>query len=367
MKKISVLIKPASSLCNIRCKYCFYANISSLREVKSFGKMKKDVAEKMIDNIYIDLDDGDELSIAFQGGEPTLAGLPYFQSIVDLINKQEKEVKVDFSIQTNGILINQRWCEFFKKNNFLIGLSIDGHPIYHDLNRIDPKGRGTFNKVLATKKLFDEYKIEYNVLCVLTNPLAKEAKKVFNFLIKENIQFIPCLDDLEPNGKTSYPLTPKRFASFYRTIFKLWLDQLDKGNYLSIKLFDDIINLLVDRKITACGMLGNCQLQYVIEADGSVYPCDFYVLDEFRLGFITEHSLKELFEQELSKYFICDKPQLPNKCKTCEFKKICNGGCKRMKDAMYVDQDDFCGYKNLLASILPNINYILHSLERIKI
>ena len=361
-----MLIKPASALCNLRCKYCFYANVSSLREVRSYGKMKTDVAEQMIANIYEDLEHGDELTLAFQGGEPTLAGLSYFRNMTELVAKQAKEVRVHYAIQTNGTVINEKWCQFLKEHNFLVGLSIDGHPLYHDLNRVDPRGRGTFQRVLQTKALFDRYEIDYNVLCVLTNPLAKEAKKVFRFLKEQRIkyvQFIPCLDDLDAVERNSYALTPKRFANFYHQIFQLWLAELKQGNYMSIKLFDDIVNLLVRRQLTACGILGNCQVQYVIEADGSVYPCDFYVLDEYRMGYIQEQTLRELFSQDISQKFLCEKEPLPQKCQTCPFLKMCHGGCKRMKDAMFVDEHDFCGYAHLLKEFVPRIDEILGTLQ----
>lgn len=370
MKRISVLIKPASSLCNIRCKYCFYANVSSLREVRSYGKMKQDTMEKMIENIYADLEDGDHLTLAFQGGEPTLAGLAYFQRVAQKVAEQPQDVTVHYVLQTNGILINRQWCEFLKAHDFLVGLSIDGNPLYHDLNRIDPKGRGTFHKVMQTKKMFDEYGIEYNVLCVLTNQLAKEAKKVVHFLKKEKIQyvqFIPCLDDLDATEKSEYALTPQRFASFYQQLLKFWLLELEQGHYISVKLFDDVINLLVRKQITACGILGNCQLQYVIEADGSVYPCDFYVLDEYRMGYIQDNTLRELFEKEIAREFLCSPKQSSSYCTSCPFAKVCRGGCKRMKDAIYVNEvNDFCGYQTFLKAFVPQIDRILHLIQGAK-
>lgn len=365
-----MLIKPASALCNLRCKYCFYANVSSLREVRSYGKMKIDVAEQMITNIYKDLENGDELTLAFQGGEPTLAGLSYFRDITELITKQTKHVRAHYAIQTNGTVINEKWCAFLKEHNFLVGLSIDGHSLYHDLNRVDTRGRGTFQRVLQTKDLFDRYEIDYNVLCVLTNPLAKEAKKVFRFLKEQRIhyvQFIPCLDDLDVVERNGYVLTPKRFASFYHQILQLWLGELQQGHYISIKLFDDIINLLVHRQVTACGILGNCQVQYVIEADGSVYPCDFYVLDEYRMGYIQEQTLRQLFSQDISKKFLCEKEPLSEKCRTCPFLKMCHGGCKRMKDAIYVDERNFCGYAHLLKEFVPKIDEILGTLQELHV
>lgn len=370
MKHLSVLIKPASSLCNLRCKYCFYANVSSLREVRSYGKMKEEVAKKMIENIYIDLENGDELTLAFQGGEPTLAGLDYFKNITNLVEQQKKHIKVNYAIQTNGTMINEKWCEFFKEHHFLVGLSIDGHPLYHNLNRIDLKGRGTFYRVLETKELFDRYAIDYNVLCVLTNPLAKEGEKVFRFLKEQTIdyvQFIPCLDDLDSEGKSNYALTPKNFAAFYHQMLTSWLEELKAGCYISIKFFDDLINLLVRQQVSACGILGNCQVQYVIEADGSVYPCDFYVLDKYRMGYIQESSLRELFEQDISREFLCERSQLHQKCSSCTFQQMCGGGCKRMKGAVYVDEQNDCGYQQFLKEFIPRIDEILMLLQEVDV
>ncbi|SET78252.1 uncharacterized protein SAMN04487821_12235 [Enterococcus malodoratus] len=368
MKHISVLIKPASSLCNIRCKYCFYADISSLRDVRSYGKMTDDTTQKMIANLYLDLEDGDELTLAFQGGEPTLAGIGYFEKLAELVEQQTKRVTVHYAIQTNGMVINQRWCRLFKRYNFLIGLSIDGSPIYHDLNRLDIKGRSTYHRVMATKKLFDDYQIDYNILCVLTNQLAKEAKKVFRFLQENHIryvQFIPCLDELNAENRSSYALTPQRFATFYQQLFKLWFKELEKGNYISIKLFDDLVHLFARKQVNACGLLGNCQVQYVIEADGSVYPCDFYVLDEYRMGYIQEKGLRELFEQDITKKFLCERSADTKLCMDCPFKNYCGGGCKRMKDAVYVDeQKEMCGYQVLLNTLVPKISAILECLQQ---
>ncbi|GCF93567.1 radical SAM/SPASM domain-containing protein [Enterococcus florum] len=370
MKHISILIKPASAQCNIRCKYCFYADISSLRDVRSYGKMKNETTEKMIANIYLDLADGDELTLAFQGGEPTLAGLAYFERLVKLVEQQSKRVTVHYAIQTNGMVINERWCRFLKRHDFLVGLSIDGSSTYHDLNRLDTKGRGTYHRVLITKKLFDEFQIDYNVLCVLTNQLAKEAKKVFRFLQDQQIHFvqlIPCLDELHADEKSSYVLSPQRFASFYQQLFKLWLKELENGKYISIKLFDDLVYLFANKQVNACGLIGNCQIQYVIEADGSVYPCDFYVLDEYRMGFIQDKGLKELFQQTITRDFLCEKPKISSLCLNCPFKHYCGGGCKRMKDVIYVDEQyEFCGYQMLLNTLVPKLPAIIDSLEQFK-
>lgn len=369
MKRISILIKPASSLCNIRCKYCFYADVSSLREVKSYGKMTKETGEKMVPNLFKDLNDGDELHLAFQGGEPTLAGLNYFKHVIHCVKQQTKKVNVSYAIQTNGMIINEKWCQFLKENNFLVGLSIDGTPNFHDKNRLDAKQNGTFHRVLQTKKLFDQYEIAYNVLCVVTEELSYHAKEVFDFIQQQGIsyiQFIPCLAELNATEPNSYALTPQGYARFYREMLSYWQKELAKGHYFSIKQFDDIINLLVRHQVTACGMLGNCQIQYVIEGDGSVFPCDFYALDEYYLGNICEIGLKEMFLSKVSKRFLCSRPTaaLPKMCEQCPFYQMCRGGCKRLNEAMYVDQENqFCGYQTLLEEFVPRINEYLYLLE----
>lgn len=363
-KSISILIKPASSLCNLRCKYCFYANISAMREVKNYGRMKPAIVDALIKNVYADLENGDDLSITFQGGEPTLAGLRYFEYFISIIDAQIKQVKVHYALQTNGTMINDTWCAFLKSYEFLVGLSIDGTPLYHDLNRIDLHGNGTFHHVMETKRRFDRYQINYNVLCVLTNPLAKHAKKVFDFLSQNNInyvQFIPCLDDFGVNHRSNFALTPNRFFNFYQTYFTYWFKQLQNGEYQSVKLFDDIINQFAHKRRTACGLDGQCQIQYIIEADGSVYPCDFYALDQYRLGYIQEKTLRQLFSEHIALDFMHTKRMLPTMCATCPFKQYCCGGCKRMKDAMYVNSDgDFCGYRSVLEIILPHTEEILY-------
>jgi len=362
-KRISILIKPASSACNLKCKYCFYRDISVNRQTASYGRMKPGLVDQLIKSVFIDLNDDDELTISFQGGEPTMAGLRYYQYFIEEIKKQSKRVVMHYAIQTNGMIINDRWCKFLKENNFLVGLSIDGYPLYHDLNRVDLHGRGTFYRVIKTKELFDQYEIPYNVLCVLTNPLAKHAKKVFNFFEQNNIkyvQFIPCLDELKATQRSSYALTPERFASFYTTYFNLWLESLKNGKYQSVKLFDDVVNLFKYGLVHACGLTGNCGIQYVIEADGSVYPCDFYALDKYKLGYIQEKTLRELFSQPISFDFLKEKKELNSYCNDCPFKKMCCGGCRRMKDAMYVsEENDFCGYQKFLSLFVPQIDEIL--------
>ena len=367
MKRLSLLVKPASSLCNMRCRYCFYHDIGTHREIPSHGIMSRETMEKIIGNIHRDLDEGDEISIAFQGGEPTLAGLPWFENFVASMRKRQ-DVKINYALQTNGILIDEAWAEFLGKNGFLTGLSIDANAGLHDSIRVDTHGRGTFDACLKTKTLLEKHKVEYNILCVLTNKLAADPDKVWRFILSKNIrfiQFIPCLEGFDEKGFSPFALRPARFASFYGRLFSRWVKELEKGSYYSVKFFDDTANFFIRGVPYSCGIDGRCRPQYVVEADSSVYPCDFYALDEYNAGKLTDRTLRELFESPVTQAFLREEQTLPPICQSCPYLKYCNGGCKRMNRAMYFgntgtfSQGTVCGYKMFLDRCLRPLEYIV--------
>ena len=196
MKHLSFLFKPASSLCNMKCIYCFYSDISSIREISSYGIMSEDTLDKILNNIFKDINDNDEITFAFQGGEPTLAGLPWFRRFIENVAARKRNIVVNYAFQTNGLLLDESWCDFFYENNFLVGLSIDTSKHFHDRNRRTLTD-GTFESCIRSKRLLDKKLVNYNILCVLTNYIAKEPEKAWRFIINENvryIQFIPCLE-----------------------------------------------------------------------------------------------------------------------------------------------------------------------------
>ena len=351
MKQLSVMIKPASALCNLRCKYCFYADIADLREVRSFGIMKPETTEVILANIQKSLRAGDSITIAFQGGEPTIAGLDYFRHFTSIVDTWTG-IDVHYALQTNATLLNDEWCAFLKKYDFLLGVSWDVLPDCHDAARVDAAGEGTSKRVLDAIYLLNEHKVEYNVLCTLTNFVARHPNQVWKQIVKRDIryvQFTPCLDDLEATGESAYALTPKRFASFYNQIFDLWYADFRAGKYRSVKLFDDIVNLLAFGIPSACGINGHCSPQIVVESNGNVYPCDFYCVDEYLLGNLSEQPLKEIYESPKNRAFASRPHQHPKLCATCEFSRFCGGYCKRMQKQVCCGPDDnFCGYQNFL-------------------
>lgn len=360
MKNLSIMIKPASSLCNLRCKYCFYADIADIREVKSYGIMPIPSMHTMLQRIHDQLSDGDRLTFAFQGGEPTLAGLPWFEEFVNTVKGWEKRIQVSYTLQTNATLLDDGWCRFLAENHFLVGVSWDVLPQCHDETRVDPAGQGTNQLVRQAIKRLSEYRIPYNVLCTLTRQAARHPQKIWKQLEADGIayvQFTPCLDALEQPNKNPFALTPQRFASFYSQLFPLWLADFRAGRYRSVRLYDDLVNLAAYGVPTSCGIDGRCQPQLVVEADGSVFPCDFYCLEQYRLGSILEDALETLFERSLASPTKVPAA-LPAQCGSCPYRAFCNGGCKRMRREVFCTGDSACGYRLFLDSCMPQIQQI---------
>ena len=181
MPSLHLLIKPASSLCNMRCKYCFYSDVSNSREVKSYGMMEDDTLETLVKRAFEYADES--VGFAFQGGEPTLVGLSFYERLIALEKTYNtKKIPVYNSIQTNGYAVDDSFAAFFAKHNFLVGLSLDGTKESHDALRVDAEGNGTFGRVLKTAELFQRHGVQFNILCVVNNFVARYPKEVYRQL-----------------------------------------------------------------------------------------------------------------------------------------------------------------------------------------
>ena len=200
MKFLNFLIKPASSLCNLRCRYCFYEDEGNNRAQKSMGIMNQHTVDRLLAEAFQSVDPGGSVSFAFQGGEPTMAGLEFFQKFVEKARALcPKDVVISFSIQTNGMLLDETWAEFFRQERFLVGISLDGFKDNHNRYRTDSKGNSTWNRVVKAVRLCKCNRVEINALCVVTGPCARSPEKVYQGLKKLGfgfIQFIACLDPI---------------------------------------------------------------------------------------------------------------------------------------------------------------------------
>lgn len=351
MPPVSMLIKPASSSCNMRCRYCFYADVASHREVRNAGIMNEQTHENMVRRA-MEYTEG-SVSFAFQGGEPTLAGLDFFRRHMSFCKKYAKTgVQIHNSLQTNGYAVDEEWAKFFAENHFLIGLSLDGPKEIHDLFRWDAQGQGTFNRIRQTVTLLNRHKVEYNILCVVTEEVAKNANKVMNFFINNGftyLQFIPCLDGLE-GEKGEWSLSAKRYGEFLVTSFNKFYSCFLKKKFLSVRNFDNYLSLLAGYPAENCGMNGRCAAYFVVEGNGDVYPCDFYVLDQYKGGNVNENSLREIRNSEVFEKFVEESFPVSKECKECKWYMLCRGGCRR--------------YREPFESGIPSLNFYCESYKK---
>ena len=333
LTRLSLLIKPASGLCNMRCAYCFYADETRRRGQYVPGLMSEDTASRLIASALDAVAPGGRLSFAFQGGEPTLAGLDFFRFFCNETDRLNAyRIPVDYSIQTNGLLLDASWAAFLKERSFLTGLSVDGDWGTHNTFRTDPAGQGTYDRVLGALSLLKESRADVNLLCVVHAAAAAAPKKVYRALKSLGtgyLQFIPCLDPLEaPRGSMPWSLTPEAYGRFLCAVFDLWEKDWKAGQYCSVRQFEDWVLLAMGQPAGTCASCGACGSYLVAEADGSLYPCDFYALDEWKLGTAGD-SLPELMEAERMRAFRLRSAEKPARCRACAYYALCRGGCPR--------------------------------------
>lgn len=332
MPPISVLLKPASGLCNLNCTYCFYHDEMQNRDQASFGLMSEETLKNVIRKTILRADCA--ISFAWQGGEPTLRGLDFFRRAVALQKQyNQKHLRVSNAFQTNGYLLDEDWCRFFAENRFLVGVSVDGTALLHDRYRRLPGGEPTYARVTENIRLLDQYHVDYNILTVVTRDVAENIEEIYAHYKAQGWmyqQYIQCLDPIGCSpGRQPWSLTPELYGDFLIRLFRLWYADLKKGQQPFIRQFENYIGILIGFQPEACDQRGICSIQNVVEADGSVYPCDFYMLDAHRLGNFNENRLDEIDEKRRQIGFLERSVQAQQSCQGCAYFALCRGGCQR--------------------------------------
>lgn len=331
---LTFLVKPASSACNLRCSYCFYEDVSNSRLQKHMGMMAPATAGKLIQEAFREASSGDILTFFFQGGEPTLAGLDFFRDFVSREQAYRKRgVSVQYGIQTNGMDLHEDWAAFFAAHHFLVGLSLDGTQAIHDRFRTDAKGNGSWEHVLAALDLLEQYQVDVNLLCVVTGPAAKKAPQIWKSLTRlgsHPLQFLPCLEPLESaNQSHPYSLAPEGYGKFLCQLFDCWYRDWRAGNYVSVRNFEDYLCFFLGIPPTSCAATGSCGHYLVVEGDGGLYPCDYYVLDRWYLGNIQDITISQAMSSPNAQVFLREGRSRPPQCPSCPYAPLCKGGCKR--------------------------------------
>lgn len=331
--KRTLLIKPASSICNMKCTYCFYADEVSHRTTANYGIMTRDTAHAIIDKA---LKWSCDITFMFQGGEPTCAGIGYFDDFVSYCKKKASGNTIHFALQTNGYCIDRKWAQFFCENNFLIGLSLDGNKKTHDIYRVYTDGSGTFKRAFRASQYFASEHVEFNILVTVTEAVAKNIKEIYAFFKRNHFryqQYIACIEPFIATKDSQQSFLPVDvYGKFLVDLFELYFADWKRGDFFSIRYFDDLVLMIAGFHTLSCGMSGFCPNNYVLEADGSVYPCDFYILDKYRIGNLVNDSFEEIDKRRSEIKFTEKSLVQDEECKKCRYYGICKGGCRRNRE-----------------------------------
>lgn len=355
-----ITAKPTSYQCNIQCDYCFY--LGKEAQFTHQGWMDDRTLENFIKN-YINAS-GDAVYFTWQGGEPTMAGLDFFRKAVNWQRQYAGSKKIHNALQTNGILLNDAWCQFLKMHEFLVGVSIDGPQELHDSYRHSRSGKGTFEKVMAAIELLKKYDIEFNTLTVVNNINVRHPLKVYDFLKSigsRHLQFIELLETREPNtglGADTYDIidfsVPSAdYGHFMAAIFKSWVRN-DVGTVF-VRQFESFVSRFLGNGHTSCIFQVACRDNFVMESNGDLYECDHFVYPDYKVGNLSDVSLSSLKSTRLT----AQKQVLAKTCLECMYKPICNGGCPkhRITRGEGGQVSYFCtGYKLLFATMTPYMN-----------
>ena len=378
-KPLYVMIKPIGATCNLACDYCYYLDKSKLYKEAGNHLMSESLLEKFIEE-YIQSQTMPQVLFTWHGGEPLLQHISFYKKAIQLQKKYANGKTVDNSIQTNGTLLTDEWCKFFKENNFLVGISIDGPQEFHDEFRKDKQGRPTFIKVIKGIELLKKYNVEYNVMAVVNKFNADYPLDFYHFfkeIDSHYIQFAPIVERLshrkdgltltspdkaEKGELADYNITPEQWGNFLCIIFDEWVRN-DVGNYF-IQLFDSTLANWVGENPGICTLAKNCGHAGVIEFNGDVFSCDHFVFPEYKLGNIKSETLVEMLYGAKQFAFGEDKSlYLPIQCKECKFLFACNGECPKNRFAFTSNGESglnyLCqGYYRFFQHVAPYMDFM---------
>lgn len=344
----SVLVKPSGPDCNLGCSYCFYLEKEALFPETAIHRMSPEIQEEMIRQIM--QQSGETVSIAWQGGEPALMGLDFYKRAIALELKYGHGQSTGNGFQTNGLLLNPEWANFFKQYDWLVGLSLDGPQHIHDRYRRDKGLRPTHSKVEETVGMLLSKGVAVNVLCCVTDyssAFAEEIYKYYKSLGLTWMQFIPVIetDKEDPAKAAPFSVTDEQYGQFLITLFDIWIRDFSKGMpTTSIRHFESVFYAYVGMEAPECTLNKECGSYVVVEHNGNVYSCDFFVETRHRLGNIRHSRIIDLLNSKKQAEFGKAKTLLPRKCKSCKWYSKCFGGCikDRIKDPNDNGQPRFC-------------------------
>jgi uncharacterized protein len=366
----SLLVKPASADCNLHCAYCFYLDHKYLYPETKRHRMSDEVLQRMISSYMAT--DQPTYSFGWQGGEPTLMGLDFFRKVTDLQKKYGKRgAVVANGLQTNATLITDELASHFGQYRFLLGVSLDGPEEVHNSYRRSVDGKGSHERVLKGIDHLHRHGVEYNILTLVSTANVERPKEIYRYLVSrgENFhQYIPCVE-FDDNGEPlPYTITGEQWGEFLWGIFSEWIKE--DTLQVSVRHFDSILTLMVDGYPNLCSLDTNCCQYFVVEYNGDVYPCDFFVRRDLRLGSIMDSSWEQMLASPIYREFGARKSQWNKQCQACSYLTFCAGDCQKQR---YYGSDNprqlswLCGgWKFFYERSLPQFSRLAQKIKRLR-
>ncbi|TCS43778.1 anaerobic sulfatase maturase [Reinekea marinisedimentorum] len=386
-KPFHLMAKPTSFSCNIDCDYCFYLEkerqLPRAKNAKPSDAMSDEVLRAYIKN-YINSQPTSQVEFAWQGGEPTLAGLGFFRKAVALQQRFANGKTIRNNLQTNGIVLNEEWCQFLKEHNFLVGLSVDGPEELHNAYRLTATGKPTFKKVMRAVELLKQYDVPFNTLTVINNINVKHPKAVYRFLKEIGShyqQYIPVVESRALQGAESlndliasthsaeclpFSVDANEFGDFMNSIFDEWVR--NDVSEVFIQLFESTLAAWSGRQSSQCIFQKTCGDAMVIEQNGDIYSCDHYVYRDHKIGNILQGKLNKTHGSKQQNKFGNDKANISRTCQECSYLFACYGDCPKhrfLTDEKGVPHSILCaGYKKIFSHIDNHMKFMANELAQ---
>lgn len=383
-----MMAKPASYRCNLKCDYCFYLEKEAMMTPESAQKQSDKMTDSMLKRFvrdYIRSQPGDVVDFAWQGGEPTLAGLDFYKSVVKYQKQFANGKTITNGFQTNAVAINRQWAQFFAEHDFLIGVSVDGAPEVHDKYRISVNGNPTFERVKHAIELLIEYKVQFNTLTVINDQnwhKGKETYQTLKALGSVHFQFIPIVevqacDQQNDTGHyspsadaklTHFSVPSDGYGKFMTDVFDEWIK--DDVGKIFVRMFDSMLATWMGYPASVCVQAKECGQALVVETNGDIYSCDHYVYPAYKLGNITQTEIGKLAtsKQQL-KFGAAKNTKLTSHCQQCDFQALCYGGCPKHRidvlDGEKHKHNYLCAsYKQIFSHTTPAMHLMAQEIQR---
>ena len=388
MDPFHIMAKPHGPICNLDCTYCYYLEKENLYAAKGRDYRMSDTVLDSYIRQYIQSQPAQHVSFAWQGGEPTLLGVPFFERVLELQRKYADGKMIDNAFQTNGTLLDDAWGEFLARNKFLIGLSIDGPAEIHDAYRVDKGGQPTFTRVMRGLDILKKHGVEFNTLTVINRKNSYHAQKVYRFLKEigsKYLQFIPIVEQVaaqpDPNGLvllkpyarqqttvSEWSVEPLQFGKFLSAVFDEWV--LSDVGQVFVQIFDVALESWSGLPQTLCVFAPQCGKALAVEHNGDLYSCDHFVYPENKLGNIMERAMSGLVKSpQQARFGNAKETALPSDCKTCDVRFACNGECPKHRFTTTASGEYglnyLCaGYKHFFHHIDPYMRFMANELRK---